>query len=131
MAALDETANPKKIIDEWSAKGFQPVAIPTLDEQKKRHYSVRLAHFRERDRALFFRWLLLLATGVDSLIVPAEAADMGGVAEVVSSTPARGEGDLKARERGAAEKSAPKKEKTDASDKKSNASETDETEGDR
>ncbi|MEO5362910.1 MAG: hypothetical protein H7838_04720, partial [Magnetococcus sp. DMHC-8] len=131
VAAADATADPKKLLDEWSARGFQPQAVLVTDDKKQQHYSVRLAHFRERDRALFFRWLLLLATGVDGIIVPAEAAQLTGLPEAAPPAVLKKETDGKAREGKAADKPTSKKEHANAPDKKANKDGSDDAEVER
>ncbi|MEO5340226.1 MAG: TolC family protein [Magnetococcus sp. MYC-9] len=131
VAAMEMTENSQKILEEWTARGFQPVAVAVMDEKKQRHLSIRLAHFRDRDRALFFRWLLQLATGVETFIVPAEAADLVGVAEATPPQAAKGEKGVPEQEKGAVDKPVSKKEQKDGPGKKSGRGDTEDAEVDR
>ncbi|MBF0462109.1 MAG: TolC family protein [Magnetococcales bacterium] len=124
VALLDATANPKPVLDEWSAKGFHPTVVSVLDEKRQLHSSVRLAYCQERSRAQFFRWLLLLATGVDSVIVPADVKEL---AETAPTHPDQGEAHPPAPEGSA----AAHKEQTTVPKQKSPNNETDDAEGER
>ncbi|MBF0584413.1 MAG: TolC family protein [Magnetococcales bacterium] len=113
VAAMEMAANTKTVLEEWSARGFKPTVVAVLNEKKQRHNSIRVAHFREREPAQFFRWLLQIATGVDSLIVPAVAAEMGR--EVEPSFP-KGEAEQRPQPQGSVDQPLAKQEPKNVSD---------------
>ncbi|MEO5352824.1 MAG: TolC family protein [Magnetococcus sp. XQGC-1] len=129
VAAAEMHADHKKLLDEWSARGFRPQAVATVDEKKQSHYSIRLAHFREREQAVFFRWFLQIALGVESMVVPAGAAELEGVPAVAppKAAPVAGKTEEK---KGAATPVA-NKEKGNVPNTKASSGEPGEPEGDR
>lgn len=76
VALVDQLEKMQKIRREWSKKGLRPTVIETLDQKNKLLYSVRVAYFREKGHAVFFRWSLQLMEGIESVVVPASIAEM-------------------------------------------------------
>ncbi|MBF0098898.1 MAG: TolC family protein [Magnetococcales bacterium] len=87
VAAMDSAENGRRLAEEWHKRGFPAIAVASVDDKKRPVYSVRLAYFRGRDPAIFYRWLLLLATGVESVIVTADEEQLAGLPEVLLPAP--------------------------------------------
>ena len=81
IASMRLPENVEKIRTQWLTFGIQPTVVETLDKKKNPRYSVRIAHFKEKDHALVFKWLLKLMKGVESMIVPASAVEVGMMPE--------------------------------------------------
>ena len=81
IASLSSFEGVEKVRSEWLKKAIQLTVVETLDEKKRPRYSVRIAHFAEKDHALVFKWFLKLTKGMDSMIVPASAEGQGVVFE--------------------------------------------------
>ncbi|WP_193771118.1 TolC family protein [Candidatus Magnetaquicoccus inordinatus] len=130
VAAMEGADNGRRLAEEWQKRGFAAQAIAALDERKRPIHSVRLAHMRNREQAIFYRWLLMLATGVESVIVPAEAEHLQGVAEVAPTAPPP------EKEKPLVAPKSPgntpaKKDVKNVVEKKANKSDSEEPEGDR
>ena len=70
IASMSVLENANKIRSEWLQKGIQTTMVETVDAKNTPRYSIRIAHFNNKDRALIFKWLLQLMTGMDSMLIP-------------------------------------------------------------
>ena len=77
VASMDQLESVEKAHIEWAEKGIQTTVVETLDQEERIRYSIRIAFFKEKDKALYFKWYLQLMEGVDSVIVATNAAEMG------------------------------------------------------
>lgn len=57
-------------------KGFQPTMVETHDHKGRLHYSVRIAYFKEKARALLFQWSLQSQHSLESTLVAATESEM-------------------------------------------------------
>lgn len=78
VARVNQLAKMATIRDFWQAKGFHPVVIEQVGQEKNRHYSIRVAYFKDEVHATLFRWFLQLEGGFDSQLVDASEGEMQG-----------------------------------------------------
>ena len=79
VATVQDMATMEQIRDEWLKKSVQPIIVETFDSNNIPHYSVRIAYFKRKDRALLYQWSLQLNEGIESDIVEASGAEMAEI----------------------------------------------------
>ncbi|MBF0185702.1 MAG: TolC family protein [Magnetococcales bacterium] len=131
VAAMDSAENGRRLAEEWSKRGFPALSVASVDDKKRPIHSVRLFHFREREQAMFYRWFLQLATGVDSVLVPAENEQLLNLPETAATAPPPEVPVGKPTPGKAVGKPSPNKEAKDAGNKKAVKTESEENETDR